>query len=351
MQKVIWVALLLGVGLFSGCAKKPGEKFEKGVIEHRSYNIRFWGYRRAVKVKADPQAVDAYLRDPGHLVSASKSLNIKMEGSSLAEKRGDQVIFRTQHMGVPITMNLVLWDRVPAQEVLFIFLMNDTLMGFLRYRLRPIPEGTRFDFELEIEETNPLLESLIQTLGVDDMLMKLQDDDVEMMLKHFDPEYQPEKSREFLGENFDKLYQARQVSIWINASSRKVANYLASPAFTELVRQNYDIDFGQAFTSRNPGIYPLKVNFLGNATTPDALVMSYEFGEHIFAYWAGKINARIQIFVTPKSSGSEMTLAYMLESPSSFTVEIANILANTAQIPKAVEQVMIEIKNDIEGES
>jgi len=348
-KTAFWITVLILMAL-TGCVKKPGKKLEGGLAEHRTYDISFWGYKRSLKVKAAPELVDQYLLDPNHLVVASQALKLKIEASESKGRRGDQVIYKTQVLGVPFNLKVVLWDHEPGREALMVCLLNDNIMGFIRYHLRKLEDGTRFSFEFEVEEDNPLMDKLVIPLQLDRIIMKLEDEAVDRMQRYFDPDLTEDSAEASAkGERFNKMYQTHEVAAWINAPPARVAEYMADPAFTELVRQKYNIDFGQGLTSRKPGIFPLKVNFLGTATTPDALILSYEFEKHVFVYWSGKINSRIQIFTRPEREGTRLIVTYMLEAPSNFTVDLANIMMNTAKIPKSIEAVMADIKAAVEG--
>jgi len=349
MKRIIWGALVVSLVVSAGC-EKLRKKTE--VSERKVYDVRYWGYKRAVKVKASPAEVEAYLMNPSHMVKASKSLKFKMSGCEKMAKRGDTVVFSAQSLAVPITIRITLLDLVPGKDAVFICLLNDSTMGFIRYHLRPLPDGTRFDFDFEIEGSNPLLENLIEGLKLDELIIRLEDDTVDNMLVHFDPDFRPEQNPEGggKGENFDKLYAANEVSVWVNASPEKLRQYLADPAFAEMIKQKYDIDFGMVFSKGiSGGVYPVSSNLLGNYEQFDVMLLSYDQDKPILAYLASKLPSRMEIVPRPARGGTQVTLAFMIMPPSAFTMEPTKALSNTSLLPNAVERVLLDIKAAVEG--
>lgn len=206
----------------------------------------------------------------------------------------------------------------------------------------------------QIEESNPLLENLIKSLSLDKMVMKLQDETIDRMQANFDPGFKPEPPShgEFQGENFNKLYSASEVSVWINSSPEKVRAYLANPAFTEMMRQKYNIEFGKTFIKGKDGnIYRAGINFLGVREDSDLLVLANEPDKPVVAYLAAALPSRIIIIANPARGGTLFTLAFMTMPPTAFTVDLANALNNSGQIPKVVERALIDIKIAVEGQS
>lgn len=146
MKKLLVLAFALSLVLAAGC-KNIKPKPSNVNSEIKQYDVRYWGYKRAVKIKATPEQVDDYLMDPGHLVLASKSFKLKMASTGKLSKRGDRVEYKAQTLGVPVTLTIYLWDHDPGKEAMLICLLNDSTMGFISYHLRKLEDGTRFSFE------------------------------------------------------------------------------------------------------------------------------------------------------------------------------------------------------------
>ena len=353
MKKLVILAAVFVLVSTLGCkGVKPKPGPGAGNAEHKQYDVKYWGYKRAVKIKATPDQVDEYLMDPGHLASASKTLKLKMISNGRMEKRGDHVTYKAQALGVPLNITLTLWDRDPGKEALLICLVNDSTMGFIRYHLRKLEDGTKFAFEFDVEESNPLLENLIETMKLDQTIMKLQDENIAKMKAHFDPDVNEEEEAggEPRGENYYKLFQANEVSVWINAGPDKVREYLTASAFTDMMRSKYSVDFGKTFIEGKTGcVYRAGAVFLGTHEDSDLLVLSNEVDKPIMAYLAAALPSRISIIARPARGGTQFTLAFMTMPPTAFTAELANALNNSGQIPKVVERVLLDIKTGVEG--
>ena len=350
MKKAFFVSCIAFFILLSfSCAKKS--KNVPGAAEHQSYNIKFWGFKTSAKVKASPEEVEKYMGGPTNLVRSAGTVKLKIISGDRFDKKGDSVVFQGQLMGTPMTIQVWLMVHVPGKEKMFVCLLNDSIMGFVRYRLTKLEDGTKVETEFEIEQTNPLLSGVFEILNLNETALKIQNESLVRMQKYFEPGMSDEAlgSAKNKGEAIDKPYQAHQISLFINASPEKVAEYVASPEFNEMLRSRYNLDFGNALIDRKTGIYNLNLNFLGAKTSPEVLVCSYQFQEHIFVYWLGKINSRIQFFFKPESGGTELIIAYTLEPPSSFGGDLTQILMNTVNIPNMLEQVMLEIKGKLEG--
>jgi hypothetical protein len=229
--------------------------------------------------------------------------------------------------------------------------VNESTMALLHYQIKKMEDGTRLNITYEVEESNPLISELLETMKLSEVVRKLQDESLARMQAHFDPSLKVEELIANMppGEMVNKSYQAHSESLSTSGSPRKVADYMASPEFTNMIRDDYKVDFGRAFQDRKAGLYKLKADFFGVKNEPDILIMSYEPDKHIFLYMEGNMRSRIQIVLKPKAGGTEVSIAYMLDAPSAFSTEVANTLANTVQLPKFLEQVLIRAKAAIEG--
>ncbi len=342
------LGLILAISLVQ-CVKKTPQA--GGLVEHQGYAVKFWGYRTSVLVKAGPAEIDAYNSDAGNLIQSGGNVGLKIASGDKFEKVGDRVVYQSELMGKALTISCVMAKYDPGKEQVFVCLLNESIMAFIRYQMKPLGQNSKLTIELEVEETNPLLTEMIEQVKLKETVMKLQDEAIARLQMHFDPSLKREdlQSENLRGEPIEKLYPAHQATIWINAPATKVAEYLASPAFTEMMKQKFNIDFDRAFMDQKPGTYRLSVNFLGTESHPDAFILSYQKEKHIIAYWTAKLNSRIQIYTKPRKGGTEFTLAFMTESPSAVTMELANIVMNNAQIPNIVEAALIEIKTAVEG--
>jgi len=346
--QLITLGLIFAVSLVQCVKKTPPTG---GLVEHQAYANKFWGYRTSVLVKAGPAEIEEYNLDAGNLIQSGGNVGLKIASGDKFEKIGDRVVYQSEMMGATFTISCVLVKNDPGKSQVFVCLVNEGMMAFIRYQMTPLEQATKLTIEFEVEEANALLEEIIEQARLKEIIMKLQDEAIARLQTHFDPSL---KREELLisglkGEYYDKMYPAHQASIWIDAPLSKVAEYIASPAFTEMMKQNFNIDFGRAFMDQKPGTYRLAVNFLGNETHPDAFILSYQKEKRILAYWTAKLNSRIQILTRARQGGTEFTIAYMTESPPTVTMELAQIVLNNALIPNYVESALIEIKAAVEG--
>jgi len=345
MKKAVVLTVALALVFAGGCRKRTRTE-----VVNEAYDVRFSGVKTAVKVKAEPEQIEKYLLDPHNLVQADRNQKLKLVSGKAFTGKGDKVVLQSEAGGEPLSISLVLLKLEPGKGAELICLFQESILGFYRYQMKKLDDGTKLTLELEVEDENPLVQNSLQKLNLKKLTAELQNDLARQIQVHFDPALQMETIADASeGEPYEKLFQARRVAVWINASPAKVSEYMTSPAFSRVLLEKYNSDYGQAFIQHQPGIYPAGSNFLGAREEYDLALLAYHQDQYSISYLTAKLPSCIRIITAPERNGTRLTLAYMTLPPSAFTAEVANLLTNALQIPRVIERALLDIKAAVEG--
>ena len=168
----------------------------------------------------------------------------------------------------------------------------------------------------------------------------------------FDPLVKPEDvlAKGNLGEFYNSFYQGEQLSVWINASPRKVQEYLNDPRTWQKWKDKYGYDFGQCLAEAKPGVCKAKIRILGADTNIDSFAGRMKYGEYSTAYWVSKpMMSRVHVMLKPDQGGTEFEFQYMTQLPYVSSDQQADLMMSMLMLPKVLEEFMMDIKKDNEG--
>lgn len=171
---------------------------------------------------------------------------------------------------------------------------------------------------------------------------------------HFDPLLSEEKllQKGIRGEFFDSFFQGQTQSVWVRANPSKIADYLLNPETWENYQRKYGVNFSSCMVSSKPGPCPMQFKLFGMDYDINAFPTSYQYAENSISYWvARQMIARFKILLKPERGGTRLTVNYIMELPPSLSSEGAALLLNIMQMPKLLERLLLNVKNDTEGVS
>ena len=351
MKRIIITALILV--MFSGLGCIPRKKKQgEGLVEQKFSNLHFVGYKATFKVAAGPAQIDEYLLDLKNLDVETGGYRIRMDSKSRVEKFGDSVNAKMEILNVSIPGKFILTYHEPGKEICYVYYAKFGITGIVRFSLKEVGNATKVSAKFELEDINPFFSELSQAVNVPEMLGKLMDAGIARAQSQFDPSFQPEElpSKGFRGEIIDSLFQAGESSIWINASPKKVFQYLTDPQNAKVYNDKYGFGFAYCMDESAGDVCPFKIKMLGTEYELNSFRAARTRGESGTYYWVSKaLLARIIYTVKPERMGTRLGLAYMVELPPSISEQGGDLILNVLQAPKALETMMTDIKASIEG--
>jgi len=350
MKKFFLVPVILSLLFSYNCAhlrKKP----QTGV-EHQSATARFIGYKLTVRVKASPREIEQYLLNPENLECKAGTYALKMISRSQIEKLGDTARFKFEvaKLSLPFKFTFVYFK--PGEEIWFLGQADIGVMGFFRFNYRPMEGGTRISLNYEMEDPNTFLGDLSEAINMPEAIVKLMEVEIAKGQEHFDPSLQADQllKKGLRGEFYDTFFQTHQASIWINASPKRVQEYICNPQSRVTLWEKYGFDFGPCFISGEPGPWPVKFKIMGIQYDYDSFPASYKYGEHVSAYWVNRMGiARLNMTFKPDQGGTRFSFADMIELPAGIAEGGGNLIMSIMQVPAALEKDLLGIKNEVEG--
>jgi len=348
--------LFLAISVLAGCALLK-KKETPSAVEKKSYTIRFMGYKTIVKVKAKPEEVEDYLFDPQIMKAKQGSYEIIPLTKDRLDQLGARGSYKIKLPGISVSSNGVLAYFKPGEEIWYLGQIESkqvgaSAMGIIRFNLSQFGDETRLVERWEME-TNELAGAIMEASNVREVGGKLFDQALARGQAHFDPSLTEQELLEKgnRGEFYDAFYQAHQLGVWINASPKKVAEYLKDPHHWQVKQDAEEMDFGGCLAEGDPGPCKIRLKTSGIQKEPNLFTGVYNPGEYTSACWVSEAGlTRLELLIKPEGKGTRLTLIYMEEFPFLISPE-SELMTRMMQAPKALEQLLINFKNGMEGTS
>jgi hypothetical protein len=348
---VLGLAMVLALGL--GCATKKVKKEQQGLVEQSSEAIRFAGYKYAGLWRGSPSEVDRYLRTPGYWELKSGMYKFKPVVGGELQKLGESFKGRFEIGTISLNAKFVLINYKPGQEIWYLVNLENRIYLVLRFSLKESAKGAKVTVTGN-GDTGGALGELLDLVNLPEMLAKLVDTEAAKGQAHFDSSADTAEllGHGNLGNFFDSFLQQYQAGILINASLRKVNDYLITPECWELFRTKYGIEMSECFIKGQAGPCPIKVNLLGSEFSFNAFTVDYKFTDHSTSYGVlGNLICRFIISTRPEAGGTRLTFTVATELPAAVSQEAGDTLMGVMQLPKFMEQILVNAKNAVEGSS
>ena len=345
-------AVILLLAAF-GClpkAKKPAE-----TVEQKSYPLRLFGYKAEYKVNTGVAQLEEFLRDPKNLVITAGFAKIEWAAQGKWEKVGDDVPYNLSVLGVAFAGKLTMVAHTAGEEMIFIGQAERYgAIMVLRFRFKPLGDATVVAIRFELEPGKGLVETVGQTVNVAEMMGKAIDAGWAQIQCRFDPSLRTEELLQegYRGSLYDIFYQAHEGSIWIGAPARKVEKILTDPGTWRSLEQEYGADAAQCFMPRDQGACNFSLKILGFDFPMTSFPGVTRPGEYSSIYTVSSQGlSRMETFLSPDQGGTRVIirLTYAPQMTGVFSQEAANLAIILMQLPKIIEQVLLNAKIVVEG--
>jgi len=223
--------------------------------------------------------------------------------------------------------------------------------------MKEMRQGTKLTVNWEVEEqiVTSALKGISEMVDIPKMVAEVMEMGIARAQVYFDPSLKVKELLEkgIRGDFYDVFYQANQFSIWINVAPDKLAKLLTNSKTWETWKEKYNVDFGQCWVKKNLGPCPIQFNFPLIKLEANSFAGTYEYPEYIFSWWVFqrfKFNSRLQTFIKPESGGTRVIFDLALE-PVAITPafpELANLLMAAGEMEKTLEQILIDLKTQME---
>jgi len=352
MNKIKLLAVIACVASCLNCAHLKKKQAPQALVQHRSSTVRFIGYKLAVRTKASPQEVEEYLLNPANIEAKAGAYEFKMVSQNKLEKLGDDASFKFEVAGLSFPLKFTMVYRKPGEEIWWLGQADIGVMGFLRFKYKEMEGGTRLDLTYENEDPDTFVGGLTEAINLQEAIVRLLEVEIAKGQEYFDPSMKVEELLEkgLRGQFYDSFFQTYEASIRINASPKKVSEYLYDPQTRLILKEKYGLDFGSCFFTGEPGPCPAKLKVMGLEYDFDCFPAAHNYGKNISAYWVSRLLiARVNMSIKPEKGGSRLTMAYEMELPSRISQEGGSLLMSVMAVPDYLEKDLIVIKNDLEG--
>jgi len=350
MKRAMAAALLAAIIVTPACHRRARQE-ARGLVSHKPSTIAFTGYKSSVKVKAKPMEVDQYLRDLTYFNVRTEDARLKVAPGQSLRNLGDGADIKVEVLGIPFPSRFVMVQHQPGEQIWLIAEVDRSVMSILRMEMKPMEDGTRVTLKMELEDTSSLVGQFSQAVNAPEILARLIEQGMAVGQAHFDPSITPEQllAQGIRGEYFSAFYQAHEASIWVNASTAKVDQYLKDGKTWERYNAQYKIGIGQCALLKDSTPCPIQLKLLGFDYDLNSFIFPSK-PEETTAYWvSSQLVSRMKIFLKPERSGSRLTFSYAMETPLAMSQEGRNLLINIAQMPSLMEKMLLDAKRDREG--
>jgi len=351
MKKYLIVGFAFVLALSIGCEKTKLKKEQQGLVVQQSSAVRFAGYKNTVLWQGSPAEVDEYLRNPKYWDMKVGIYKFKPLSEAPVLKLGDGFKGKFELGKVALNAKFVMVNYKPGQEIWYLVNLENRLFVVLRFNLKESQKHTKVAVTGNSDISTGMGE-LLEVINLPEMLAKLVDGEVVKGQAHFDPTVNIEEALGSgnLGEFYESLLQQYQGSILINASLKKVNEYLVKPECWELFKSKYGIELSNCFIKGEPGPCPVKISLMGADYEFNTFTADYKYTDHMTSYGVlGQLICRFQIATKTEGSNTRLYLTFATELPSSVSSDAGDMFMSIMQLPKFLEQLLVNTKTAVEG--
>ncbi len=350
------LAPLVLIFLALGCSRPAGK--ESGQVSGQDFTSRFTGYKVIYMLNAPPKEVESYLREPRNLVMNSGMAEIVYVSGDNMEKLGDAAEFaiKAEIMSNLAPYKMVLAYQAPGEELWYLSEgERGRGLSLLRFKFKALNNGTKVTMIFEKqEEQDPFTRGLVEAANLSETIVRGADWGGARMQAHFDPSLSADKILEkgYRGELYDEFYQGHNLSVWINTAPEKVLQYLNGPKFAELEKQ-YQFDFSRCLLSEDREPFLSRTDLLGSENQIETFPGLRKPGDGYYSCYlipsSVKLAARVQILLKSRREGTDLTITYITEAPETLSAESIHWSLLIGELPKALEQLLVQIKAGAEN--
>jgi len=346
-------ALAVAALAFGGCARKIPKQGAQ--VTHEPSTVKFWGYKVTVLVAATPEELEGYITDADKLKQEVGGIKIERVSGERMTKIGDSSNYVIKVPGLPVPYRLTMIHYQPLQEIWYMSeTANEFLVSVLRYQMKKVKDGTILTVRFELQEPQgPLLKQVSEQLNLQALMVKGTEQGTAMIQAYFDKSLTLDglMKKGLRGEYYVSFFSAEKVGAFINAPPEKVHKYLTSPETWGKWEDSYKVyNMGQCLTSLASGACEAKINIMGAEYKLDFMSANYEPGKYTSCYFTSPVAGvgRVQTFLKPKAGGTDLSIEYMVQI-SQTAPAATELLVNLSQLPRTVEQIILDAKTSVES--
>jgi hypothetical protein len=327
-------------------------------IERENYTVRFISYETTVEVKGAPEEVGKYLLKPKNFLNyQTDTARWESNSDKMLEQAGDTVGYTIVSGKVRTPMIGILVNYEPGAEVWYFFTGESGVLADLKLHLEPFQSGSKLRLKYE-DEVFSSAQDIEENQKTRELTAKVFEMMIAKIQQHFDPSQKPEEllKEGIRGEFADPIYDAYRASIRINASPKKIHEYLRGPALQKYQKE-YGDWMGKLFFRSEPGPFPAKIatddikqDLVGfPALSTSGLLKG---GYHSTGYLMPKSASFItknQITIKAEKGGSVLSINFLISSNRVDSADMYELAVMETKLPAPVDRFLQGVKQDLEG--
>lgn len=346
------VAGLVGLG---GCARLRPGKLAPGETLTQSDALVFRGYRTTITVKADPEQVMDFFRDPNRLAKLGVFTSVKRDqGRGDLTEIGQKVQVRMRVRGVefPVTfINLKAAHEKNRHE--FWVANSHPFMELQRWQATPAAEGTELRVELFSEEARNWAGRAVNSEELFADFCAVLDQALANLQAQFDPGFdrQAALSQGLRGEKINVLFKVQTAERRIRARPAQVFKYLKE-------HNNYAAILGdtplnaECRGNLDLAYCPLRSTIAGREWPVNQFIAGYRVNEEITSIlvWSDYL-AIVQWKIQPREGGraASVQARFVIEPPRPGALRMVDFLYALTKVPDRMSQTLGQMQQDLEG--
>jgi hypothetical protein len=351
--KNLVIVLVLTLAAF-GCAKKA-QKAGPGQVTQQQSTVKFYGHKVTVFVDASPEElIDKYLTDPDKLKQELGNIKIERVSGSKFARLGDRADYEIKAGGISVPYRMTMIHFQPNEEIWYMTeTMGDLVVSVLRYQMKRVKGGTVLTVRFELEEPqSAFMKSFAEIINFQTSIIKGTEHGTAMIQAYFNKKLSVDELMEhgLRGESYVTFFSVNDFSAHVNAPTPKVHKYLTSPDTWAKWEKEYKVvNFGPCLTMPQTGSCLALVNIMGVDYKLEFFSADYQAGKYTASYFTMPVIGvgRFQTLLKPREQGTDLNINYMVQL-SQGSPAATEFLINFSQLPKTVEEMVLDIKRNSE---
>jgi hypothetical protein len=358
MKKLAAAFLALALSFAPGCAvkKKEAAEIASGA---QSNSIRFNGYKLTARVKSGVEDAEKFSYDCRNWWPKAAANKMKLVSGDHMSKIGDKCVYEYREMGVSMPSQVIMVHYQPQKEAWFLNITQSPLnlsggvvISITRYSFKQIDNDlTLVTVRDEARETSPVLAKLMERFKINEEMSNWTDLSMAELQAHFDPglDVNALVAGGNRGDNYELFFTAGQQTLKVNASPKKVADYLNDQKNWDRVNKKYGVEINTCLAAVQAGPCMITLKPFGASYTGNAFPVIIDPEKYLLTYWVGQIIVQMEMSLKPEMKVTQLNFKYLYEVLPATTPEGAEMLMGAGQIPQFVNGILTEIKNGAEG--
>jgi hypothetical protein len=331
----------------------------EGVVES-SYPVTIYAYQSSVVVKASPQEIIEYfVKDPSWLEKASGTLQLEFKDlrPGIVTEVGQSIDLNIRLLGLNFPCRMININYKPDKE-LWLMILTDGNWILVRFELKPIPEGSMVNLNL-LGQPSKTLGAILDVFELGEAAGSRIDLIMAFVQAEFDPELDVKEltGKGLRGEDYEAFFQAHEASVRVDADPENVAQWIVNHLDSSMpeIKLKGDCSSYKVFAELSEDEVrhcPASLEFVKVKVDIDTfLTWRTEGKERIYRVYLQGLD-RIgfyQLEVGPEARGSRVKCMVMTDIPGAASARMMDIMMAFVAMPKRVRELLLDIKQGVEG--